>query len=247
MFANFVICIGTPVRSPAVPLNGVVREGDGTKTVWVTADRRRFTSVTVKIGEQRDGYGKFCKARRPVNWSPATVPSFSTICWQARALNECGTGWNQRSAVLKGILAFGLTRRAIVMLGLLVFIAGGLVAFTRLNIEAYPNPAPVILEITARRPVCPPKRWSAITRSLWRSVSAATPGSTIIRSTSFYGLSFVRVTFKYGVDYYFAYTQAALSLQQNVSLPNNWCRRSRHRAWSAKSIATRWSGRRISV
>ncbi|MGH6848388.1 MAG: efflux RND transporter permease subunit [Methylocella sp.] len=46
-----------------------------------------------------------------------------------------------------------------------------------------------------------------------------TPGIETIRSTSFYGLSFVRVTFKYGVDYYFAYTQAALSLQQNVSLP----------------------------
>jgi cobalt-zinc-cadmium resistance protein CzcA len=41
-----------------------------------------------------------------------------------------------------------------------------------------------------------------------------------IRSTSFYGLSFVRVTFNYDVDYYFAYTQAALNLQQNVSLPN---------------------------
>ena len=52
--------------------------------------------------------------------------------------------------MLKGILAFGLTRRAIILLGLLVFIAGGLVAFTKLNIEAYPNPAPVILEITAQ-------------------------------------------------------------------------------------------------
>jgi cobalt-zinc-cadmium resistance protein CzcA len=31
----------------------------------------------------------------------------------------------------------------------------------------------------------------------------------------------VRVTFKYGTDYYFDYTQAALALQQNVSLPNN--------------------------
>ena len=50
---------------------------------------------------------------------------------------------------------------------------------------------------------------------------AATPGVNNIRSTSFYGLSFVRVTFDYGVDYYFALTQAALSLQQNVSLPNN--------------------------
>ncbi len=56
MFANFVIRIGAPVRSPAVPLDGVVREGDGTMTIWVTADRRRFTRRTVKIGEQRDGY-----------------------------------------------------------------------------------------------------------------------------------------------------------------------------------------------
>ena len=44
--------------------------------------------------------------------------------------------------MLKGILAFGLTRRAIVMLGLLVFIASGLIAFTKLNIEAYPDPRP---------------------------------------------------------------------------------------------------------
>src|ERR1700751_4297224 len=49
----------------------------------------------------------------------------------------------------------------------------------------------------------------------------STPGIDNIRSTSFYGLSFVRVTFRYGVDYYFAVTQAALNLQQNVVLPNN--------------------------
>ena len=52
--------------------------------------------------------------------------------------------------MIKSILEFGLTRSAIVVLGLLVFCAGGLVAFTRLNVEAYPNPAPVILEITAQ-------------------------------------------------------------------------------------------------
>ena len=48
-----------------------------------------------------------------------------------------------------------------------------------------------------------------------------TPGVVNIRSTSFYGLSFVRVTFKYGVDYYFAYTQTLNSIAQNVSLPGN--------------------------
>jgi cobalt-zinc-cadmium efflux system membrane fusion protein len=56
MFANFVIRTGDPVRSVAVPLAGVVREGDGSQTVWVTADRRRFTRRTVKIGLQHEGY-----------------------------------------------------------------------------------------------------------------------------------------------------------------------------------------------
>jgi len=56
MFGNFIISVGAPVSSPAVPLAGVVREGDGTQTVWVTADRRKFTKRTVKIGQQRDGY-----------------------------------------------------------------------------------------------------------------------------------------------------------------------------------------------
>jgi cobalt-zinc-cadmium resistance protein CzcA len=41
----------------------------------------------------------------------------------------------------------------------------------------------------------------------------------VIRSTSFYGLSFVRAVFKYGVDFHFAYAQAAVALRQNVSLP----------------------------
>jgi membrane fusion protein, heavy metal efflux system len=56
MFANFVIGVGRPARSPGIPINGVVREGDGTQSVWVTADRRRFTKRTVKIGGVRDGY-----------------------------------------------------------------------------------------------------------------------------------------------------------------------------------------------
>jgi membrane fusion protein, heavy metal efflux system len=65
MFATFTISVGAPVRSPAVPLNGVVREGDGTQTIWVTADRRRFTRRTVKIGEQRDGYRQILDGVRP--------------------------------------------------------------------------------------------------------------------------------------------------------------------------------------
>lgn len=43
MFARFVISTGGPVTATAVPVDGVVREGDGTMTAWVTSDRRHFT------------------------------------------------------------------------------------------------------------------------------------------------------------------------------------------------------------
>ena len=106
--------------------------------------------------------------------------------------------------MLKGILAFGLTRRAIIVLGLLVFIGAGLAAFFKLNIEAYPNPAPVILEITAQSPGQSAEEMERYYTIPMEVGLAATPGVDNIRSTSFYGLSFVRVTFNYGVDYYFA-------------------------------------------
>jgi cobalt-zinc-cadmium resistance protein CzcA len=124
-------------------------------------------------------------------------------------------------AVLKTLLTFGLTRRPLVLLGLLLFLGTGLFAFSKLNIEAYPNPAPVILEITAQAPGLSAEEMERYYTVPIEVGIAATPGVDVIRSTSFYGLSFVRVTFNYGVDYYFALTQTAINLQQNVSLPNS--------------------------
>jgi cobalt-zinc-cadmium resistance protein CzcA len=123
--------------------------------------------------------------------------------------------------VLRGVLQFVLTRRPLVLLGLLVFVVAGMFAFSRLNIEAYPNPAPVILEITAQSPGQSAEEMERYFTIPIEVGLAATPGVDVIRSTSFYGLSFVRVTFYYGVDYYFALTQTAINLQQNVNLPNN--------------------------
>jgi cobalt-zinc-cadmium resistance protein CzcA len=122
--------------------------------------------------------------------------------------------------VLKAILTFALTRRPIVLLGLLVLVVGGIIAFSKLNIEAYPNPAPVILEITAQAPGISAEEMERYYTIPMEVGLAVTPGVEVIRSTSFYGLSFVRVRFRYGIDYYSAFTQAALALQQNVSLPN---------------------------
>src|ERR1700740_1520482 len=123
--------------------------------------------------------------------------------------------------VIKSILEFGLTRSAIIVLGLVVFCAAGLVAFSRLNIEAYPNPAPVILEITAQAAGLSAEEIEKYYTIPMEVGLYPTPGVVNIRSTSFYGLSFVRVTFKYGVDFYFALSQASISLQQNVNLPGN--------------------------
>ncbi|XAH21887.1 CusA/CzcA family heavy metal efflux RND transporter [Xylophilus sp. GW821-FHT01B05] len=122
--------------------------------------------------------------------------------------------------MFRPLLAFVLSRRPIVLLGLLAFLAAGVFAFLKLNVEAYPNPAPVILEITAQAPGMSAEEMERYYTRPMEVGLATTPGVDNIRSTSFYGLSFVRVTFKYDTDYYFALTQVANNLQANVSLPN---------------------------
>ena len=123
--------------------------------------------------------------------------------------------------MFKNLLSFVLTRRPIVLLGLIAFMAAGLLAFYKLNVEAYPNPAPVILEITAQVPGLSAEEMERYYSRPMEIGLATTLGVDNIRSTSFYGLSFVRVTFKYGVDYVSAVSRIAINLQQNVNLPNN--------------------------
>jgi cobalt-zinc-cadmium efflux system membrane fusion protein len=66
MFASFVIRIGDPARSPAVPVEAVVREGDGTMTAWVTTDRRRFVKRTIKVGiRQQGGWSQILEGLKP--------------------------------------------------------------------------------------------------------------------------------------------------------------------------------------
>jgi cobalt-zinc-cadmium efflux system membrane fusion protein len=56
MFASFVIVTGAPVSGVAVPAEGVVREGNGTMTVWLATDGHHFTKKPVKVGMQYAGY-----------------------------------------------------------------------------------------------------------------------------------------------------------------------------------------------
>lgn len=65
MLANFVIRVKAPIDATAIPAAGVVREADGTMTVWVTADRRRFVQKEVKVGLRKDGWVEILEGLHP--------------------------------------------------------------------------------------------------------------------------------------------------------------------------------------
>jgi cobalt-zinc-cadmium efflux system membrane fusion protein len=64
MFATFTLHMGDATRSVSVPYDAVVREGDGTMSVWVSADRRHFVRRTVQLGEQQGGYDQILAGLR---------------------------------------------------------------------------------------------------------------------------------------------------------------------------------------
>ena len=55
MLASFTIETEPPKMSVSVPTDAIVREGDGTMTVWVTTDGHKFDRRSVKIGMEQDG------------------------------------------------------------------------------------------------------------------------------------------------------------------------------------------------
>lgn len=65
MLANFVIRVQDPLESVAIPMNGVVRNGDGTMAAWVTSDRHQFVQRIVKLGLQKDGQYQVLEGLKP--------------------------------------------------------------------------------------------------------------------------------------------------------------------------------------
>lgn len=55
MLASFSILLGSPVTSPDVPLNALVREGDGTSSVWIAKSDVQFKRRKVITGMVQDG------------------------------------------------------------------------------------------------------------------------------------------------------------------------------------------------
>ncbi|HWM47523.1 MAG TPA: CusA/CzcA family heavy metal efflux RND transporter [Xanthobacteraceae bacterium] len=120
--------------------------------------------------------------------------------------------------MLRSLIAFCLSRRPLVIIAFGVFLALGTVAFMRLNIEAYPDPAPPIIEIIAQNPGQSPEDMERYVTIPIEIAVASTPGLRFIRSNTVYALSFIRLQFEYGRDYNFV-RQQALNRLKDVALP----------------------------
>ena len=55
MLATITIDVRPPMEALAIPADGVVREGDGTLTAWVTSDRRHFAQQVIRTGLREKG------------------------------------------------------------------------------------------------------------------------------------------------------------------------------------------------
>ncbi len=120
--------------------------------------------------------------------------------------------------MLRHLIAFCLGRRPLVLAAFAAFLALGYVAFTTLNIEAYPDPAPPIIEIIAQGPGQSPEEMERYVTIPIEIAVASTPGLKFIRSNTVYALSFIRLQFEYGRDYNFV-RQQAINRLKDAELP----------------------------
>src|SRR5882762_8970140 len=121
--------------------------------------------------------------------------------------------------MLRSLIAFCLSRRPLVLAAFAAFIGLGVVAFSTLNIEAYPDPAPPIIEIIAQWPGQSPEEVERYVTIPIEIAVASTPGLKYIRSNTVFALSFIRMQFEYGQDYYFV-RQQAINRLTGIALPN---------------------------
>src|SRR4249920_3024153 len=118
--------------------------------------------------------------------------------------------------MIRSLIAFCLARRPLVLISFAAFLALGYAAFLQLNIEAYPDPAPPIIEIIAQYPGQSPEEVERYVTIPIEIAVASTPGLKFIRSNSVFALGFIRLQFEYGRDYHFVRQQALNRLRDAV-------------------------------
>src|SRR3977135_3650926 len=120
--------------------------------------------------------------------------------------------------MLRSLIAFCLSRRLMVMVAFAPFLGLGYAAFLTLNIEAYPDPAPPIIEIIAQQQGQSPEEVERYVTIPIEIAVASTPGLKYIRSNTVYGLGFLRLQFDYERNYSFV-RQQVINRLKDVTLP----------------------------
>src|ERR1700693_4034010 len=119
------------------------------------------------------------------------------------------------------IVAFALRERVLVSMLLLFLIGVGIAAFTKLNIEAYPDPVPPLVDVVTQNPG---QSAEEIERYITIPIEvqlAGIPHVTAMRTISLFGLSDVKVQFTYDYTYEEAEQKVLNRLAQLPMLPNN--------------------------
>src|SRR4051812_8444880 len=108
-------------------------------------------------------------------------------------------------------------RVVVVLLAVTLAIFGGY-AFTQVNVEAYPDPPPAIIEVVAQYPGASAEEVERQVTISLEVALAGMPGLKYTRSKSLFGLAHLRNQFEYTIDYDRA-KQEVLNRLTGVDLP----------------------------
>src|ERR1700749_2562287 len=119
------------------------------------------------------------------------------------------------------LVAFAVNRRYL-MVGLFAaVIVGGLIAFQQLNIEAYPDPTPPMVDIVTQSPGLSAEEIERYITIPLETQVAGLKNPNVIRPISVSGLSDVKLQFSFAFTYDQALQQVLTRLSQLAPLLNN--------------------------
>jgi heavy metal efflux system protein len=121
---------------------------------------------------------------------------------------------------MQGFTRALLQYRTIVLILFLVALAAGSFAFSQLDIEAYPDPSPPMVEFITQNSAWSAEEMEQQVTIPVEAVLNGTPKLTEIRSISIFGLSDVKLYFDFNSSY-FIDRQEALNRLESLTLPNN--------------------------
>jgi cobalt-zinc-cadmium resistance protein CzcA len=121
--------------------------------------------------------------------------------------------------VLARVVRAAIQQRLLVLAAVVVLIAAGVVAYRHLNVEAYPNPVPPMIEVVVQPSGLGPEEVEKFVTIPVEIGLGGMPGLDHVRSQSLFGLSDVKCYFKWGTDYAAA-RQEVINRLQFVELPH---------------------------